>query len=176
MEVVLAECSGLWRRTLLIQADGTHVPGGDTRWLQGDSAYVDSRGFGGRLEQRGDVFEWHRMVDLEPPSGTPDAGAMHWDGETLVETGVHADYVEHWVRDDGPTSPRWAVVLQAADDGAALLLRVGPLFGWACATAVTLAAVGGDKWEALAPSFSDGEVRVNGVRWKVVQSEGDVEL
>ena len=101
---------------------------------------------------------------------------MHWDGETLVETGVHADYVEHWVRDDSPTSPRWAVVLQSADDGAALLLRVGAMFGWACATAVTLAPVGGDQWEALAPSLSDGEVRVNGVRWKVVQSEGDVEL
>jgi predicted signal transduction protein with EAL and GGDEF domain len=67
-------------------------------------------------------------------------------------------------------------VLQSADDGAALLLRVGPLLGWACATAVTLAVVGGDEWEALAPSLSDGEVRVNGVRWKVVQSEGDVEL
>jgi hypothetical protein len=176
MEVVLAECSGLWRRTLLIQADGTQVAGGDVRWLQGDSAYVDSRGFGGRLEQRGEVFEWHRMVDLEPPSSTPDVGAMHWDGDTLVETGVHADYVEHWVRDDGPTSPRWALVLQSADGGAAQLLRVGALFGWACTTAVTLAAVGGDEWEALAPSLSDREVRVNDVRWTVVRSEGDVEL
>ena len=176
MEVVLADCSGLWRRTLLIQADGTQVAGGDVRWLQGGSAYVDSRGFGGRLEQRGEVFEWHRMVDLEPPSSTPDVGAMHWDGDTLVETGVHADYVEHWVRDDGPTSPRWALVLQSADGGAAQLLRVGALFGWACTTAVTLAAVGGDEWEALAPSPSEGQVRVNDVRWTVVRSEGDVEL
>jgi hypothetical protein len=176
MEVVLAGCSGLWRRTLLIQADGTHVPGGDIRWLQGDSAYVDSRGFGGRLEQRGEVFEWHRMVDLEPPSSTPDAGAMHWDGDTLVETGVHADYVEHWVRDDTPTSPRWALVLQSADGGAAQLLRVGAVFGWACATAVTLAAAGGEEWEALAPSLSEGQVGVNGVRWTIVRSEGDVKL
>jgi hypothetical protein len=174
--VLRAECSGLWRRTLLIEADGTHVTGGDVCWLQGESAYVDSRGFGGRLEQRGEVFEWHRMMDLEPPSSTPDVGAMHWDGDTLVETGVHADYVEHWARDDGSTSPRWAVMLRSADEGAALLLRVGAMFGWACATAVTLAAVGGDQWEALAPGLSAGEVRVNGVRWEVVQSEGDVEL
>jgi hypothetical protein len=177
MDVVqLSGCSGLWRRTLLIEADGSRVTGGDIRWLQGDSAYVDSRGFGGHLEQRGEVFEWHRMVDLEPPSSTPDAGAMHWDGDTLVETGVHADYVEHWVRDHGPTSPRWAVVLRSADHGDALLLRVGTWFGWACSTAVMLAVVGDDRWEALAPKLFDGEVRVNGARWKVMRSEGDMEL
>ncbi|MBB5160857.1 hypothetical protein [Mycobacterium sp. AZCC_0083] len=174
--VQLSRCAGLWRRTLLIQEDGSHVTGGDVRWLQGDTAYVDSRGFGGRLHQRDDVFEWHRMVDLEPPGPFPDAGAMHWDGDTLVETGVHADYVEHWVRDDGPSSPRWALTLQSADAGDALLLRVGAVFAWASATAVTLAAVGSVEWEALAPNLSDGEIRVNGARWTVVQSEGDVEL
>jgi hypothetical protein len=174
--VLLSECTGLWRRTLLIQEDGSHVTGGDVRWLQGDTAYVDSRGFGGRLHQRDDVFEWHRMVDLEPPGPFPDAGAMHWDGTTLVETGVHADYVEHWVRDDGPSSPRWALTLQSADAGDALLLRVGAVFAGASVTAVTVAAVGGVEWEALAPNLSDGEIRVNGARWTVVQSEGDVEL
>jgi hypothetical protein len=174
--VLLSRCAGLWRRTLLIEADGTHVTGGDVSWLQADTAYIDSRGFGGRLEQRGDVFEWHRMVDLEPPGPFPDAGAMHWDGDTLVETGVHADYVERWVRDDGPTSPRWALTVRSVDEGDALLLRVGATFGWACATAVTLAPVGGTEWEALAPRLSDGEVLVNGARWTVVQSEGDVEL
>jgi hypothetical protein len=50
------------------------------------------------------------------------------------------------------------------------------VFGWASATAVTLAVVGGAEWEALAPSLSDDEIRVNGARWTVVQSEGDVEL
>ncbi len=100
--VLMSSCAGLWRRTLLIEADGSRIAGGDVRWLQGDSVYIDSRGFGGTLGQRGDVFEWQRMVDLEPPGPFPDEGAMHWDGGTLVETGVHADYVEHWVRDDGP--------------------------------------------------------------------------
>jgi hypothetical protein len=175
-EVLLSRCAGLWRRTLLIEADGSHVTGGDVRWLQGESAYIDSRGFGGRLEQRDNVFEWHRMIDLEPPGPFPDVGAMHWDGDTLVETGVHADYVEHWVRDDGPASPRWALTVRSVDAGDALLLRVGAVFGWACATAVTLGAVGGAEWEALAPKLSDGEVRVNGARWTVEQSEGDVEL
>jgi hypothetical protein len=174
--VLLSRCAGLWRRTLLIEEDGSHVAGGDVRWLQGDAAYIDSRGFGGRLHQRGDVFEWHRMVDLEPPAPFPDAGAMHWDGDTLVETGVHANYVEHWVRDDGPASPRWALTLRSADAADALLLRVGATFGWASPTAVTLAAVGDTEWEALALSLSGDEVRVNGARWTVVQIEGDVEL
>ncbi|KAA0075719.1 hypothetical protein CIW52_32320 [Mycolicibacterium sp. P9-64] len=175
-KVWLSECAGLWRRTLLIEEDGSRVVGGDVRWLQADAAYVDSRGFGGRLHQRDDVFEWHRMVDLEPPGPFPDAGVMHWDGDVLVETGVHADYVEHWVRDDGAASPRWALTLRSADARDALLIRVGAVFGWASATAVALADVGGTEWEALAPETSGDEVRVNGVRWTVVQSEGDVEL
>jgi hypothetical protein len=176
MDVALSGCAGLWRRTLLIEEDGSRVTGGDVRWLQGDTAYVDSRGFGGRLHQRDDVFEWHRAFDLEPPGPFPDAGVMHWDGDILVETGVHADYVEHWVRDDGPDSPRWALTLRSDDGDEALLLRVGAVFGWASATAVTVGAVGGAEWEALAPNLSDGEVCVNGARWTVVQSEGDVEL
>jgi hypothetical protein len=174
--VNMSRCAGLWRRTLLIEADGSHVTGGDVRWLQGDSSYIDSRGFGGRLHQTGNVFEWHRMVDLEPPGPFPDAGEMHWKGETLVETGVHADYVEHWVRDDAPSEPRWALTLRSEDDGDALLLRVGPVFGWACTTAVTVAAFDGQDWETLAPKLFDDEVRVNGARWAIVQSEGDVEL
>ena len=101
MDALIAECTGLWRRTLLIDADGSRDTGGDVRWLQGITAYVDSRGFAGPLHQRGNVFEWHRDVDLEPPGPFPDAGAMHWDGDVLVETGVHEDYVEHWVRDAG---------------------------------------------------------------------------
>jgi predicted signal transduction protein with EAL and GGDEF domain len=68
------------------------------------------------------------------------------------------------------------LTVRSVDAGDALLLRVGAVFGWACATAVTLAAVGGAEWEALTPKLSDGEVRVNGARWTVVQSEGDVEL
>ena len=101
----MADCAGLWRRTLLVGADGSRDTGGDVRWLQGITAYVDSRGFAGPLHQHDNVFEWHRDVDLEPPGPFPDAGAMHWDGDVLVETGVHEDYSEHWVRDVGPATP-----------------------------------------------------------------------
>jgi hypothetical protein len=174
--VVLSACAGLWRRTLLIEADGSRVPGGDVRWLQGDSVYVDSRGFGGVLEQRASVFEWHRMVDLEPPGPFPDVGEMRWDGDTLVETGVHADYVEHWVRDDGPRTPCWALTVRSAEAGDAVLLRVGGAFGWLCSTEVALGVVGDAEWEALAPRLSEGELHANGARWTVVRNEGNTEL
>jgi len=170
----LQECTGLWRRTLLIGADGSRDTGTDVLWLQGISGYVDSRGFAGTLHQRDDVFEWHRDVDLEPPGPFPDAGSMRWDGDVLVETGVHEHYVEHWVRDDGSSAPSGAVFLSAPDGGAGLLVRVGGLFGWAGAGTVLIDAVGGSRWNALAIEVSDDQVRANGVCWNIEGSEGNV--
>ena len=77
--VLASDCAGLWRRTLLIEADGSRDTGTDVTWLQGITAYVDTRGFAGTLSQSDNVFEWHRSVDLEPPGPFPDAGSMHWE-------------------------------------------------------------------------------------------------
>ena len=107
--VIMTECSGLWRRTLLIESDGSHDTSTGVAWLQGITAYVDTRGFAGRLSQHGDVFEWQRLIDIGPPGPFPDAGRMRWESGVLVEVGVHADYVEHWVRQDGPVAPCWAL-------------------------------------------------------------------
>ncbi|MCW2511534.1 MAG: hypothetical protein JWR11_576 [Mycobacterium sp.] len=170
----MGECGGLWRRTLLIDADGTHDARTGVRWLQGSTAYVDSRGFAGRLHQSGDVFEWHRDVELEPPGEFPDAGSMQWDGDVLVETGVHANYVEHWVRDEGTTDPCGAAFLRAPDGTDGLLLRVGDLFGWAGAGAVAIGQVGGQDWEELGIMLSDNEVQANGVRWIIERREGNL--
>ena len=104
MSVLMTECNGLWRRTLLIATDGSHDTGTGVAWLQGITAYVDTRGFAGRLSQHGDVFEWQRQIDVEPPGHFPDAGRMRWEAGTLIEVGVHQDYVEHWVRQDGPAT------------------------------------------------------------------------
>ena len=60
LSVLMTECNGLWRRTLLIATDGSHDTGTGVAWLQGITAYVDTRGFAGRLSQHGDVFEWQR--------------------------------------------------------------------------------------------------------------------
>jgi hypothetical protein len=171
----IADCGGLWRRSLLIDADGTHDTGGGVSWLQGITAYVDSRGFAGHLHQSGNVFQWHRDIDLEPPGPFPDTGTMHWDGEVLVETGVHADYVEHWVRDRVSTMPVGAVVLRAPDGGEGLMLRVGDLFGWASSGVVVIGQVGGPDWERLDIVLSDHDVAANGVRWNIERSEGNVQ-
>ncbi|BBY16844.1 hypothetical protein [Mycolicibacterium litorale] len=173
--VLIGECTGLWRRTLLVEADGSRDTGTGVVWLQGESAYVDSRGFAGTLLQRGNIFEWRRDIDLQPPGEFPDVGAVHWDGDTLVERGVHADYVEHWVRDSGPATPCSALWLTA---GVAhgLLLRVGGRFGWASGTSVVVGAVGDSRWNALDITTSGPRLRAGGVRWDIERTEGEVEL
>lgn len=206
--VRMADCTGLWRRTLLIDTDGTDDNGTDVRWLQGITAFVDLRkpqprddlskqdGFAGWLSQRGDVFEWGRFVNLQPPGPHPDAGRMSWSGATLVEIGVHADYVEHWVREVDPVGPCWAVTL-AADTGEALLLRVGDLFGWAehggggreISLGTVVDSVNGPAWiisdsssparegqELFPESQEAGELIVRDTRWHVKQSEGNMKL
>ncbi|GAB7070000.1 hypothetical protein H7J06_16695 [Mycobacterium hodleri] len=172
MDVMMAECTGLWRRTLLVGADGSRDTGGNVRWLQGITAYVDSRGFAGPLHQHGNVFEWHRDVDLEPPGPFPDAGAMHWDGDVLVETGVHENYSEHWVRDADSAGGCAAAFLRSPDGSSGLLMRVGDLFGWAGSGSVVIGALGGVEWTNLEIAPSDDHVDAVGQRWRVQRCEG----
>jgi len=169
--IAVADCVGLWRRILLLEADGTRDTSTDVLWLQGGTAYVDSRGFAGRLHQRDDVFEWHRDIDLLPPSGAPDAGRMRWDGGILVETGVHSDYVEHWVRETTEDDPCWALHLRGPAGEYALLMRVGGLFGWAGPSEVTVGTVGDAAWTALDVVVGE-QPTVRGVRWTVSETEG----
>jgi hypothetical protein len=170
----LADCAGLWRRTLLIGADGSRDTGTDVVWLQGITAYVDSRGFAGTLHQNGDIFEWRRDIDIQPPSPLPDAGSMRWDGPALVETGVYEDYVEHWVRDTMPVEPSGALFLTGPDGDDGLLMRVGDLFGWAGADVVVIDTVAGGQWKALGIELSAEHVEANGVLWRIEQDEGNV--
>jgi hypothetical protein len=170
--VVASDCVGLWRRTLLLEPDGSRDNGTDVTWLQGITAYVDSRGFAGTLSQHEDVFCWERTVDLTPPEPHPDAGSMCWHDGVLVETGVHADYVEHWVRDDGAATPCGALFLASPDGHGGLLLRVGALFGWAGGGEVTIGEVDGPRWNAL--DITGEHLQANGVRWTVNDSEGSV--
>jgi hypothetical protein len=169
--VLITECGGLWRRSLLIDSDGTRDTGAGVAWLQGLIAYVDTRGFAGRLSQHGDVFEWHRMVDVAPPGPFPDAGRMHWDNGVLIEEGVHEDYVEHWVREDGTTTPAWGLFMTDA-----ILLRAGAHFGWADRGGVVIGVIGDAQWAALDPRMTNGELVANGVRRRIEASEGDVDL
>jgi hypothetical protein len=171
VSVLMTECSGLWRRTLLINADESRDTGTGVAWLQGITGYVDTRGFAGRLGQRGDVFEWQRLIDIEPPGPFPDAGRMRWEAGTLIEAGVHADYVEHWRRADGPAAPCWALFAKES-----ILLRAGAQFGWADGNGVVVDEIGGPQWAALNPHISGGDLVANGVRWRIEDSEGEVDL
>ena len=170
----MADCAGLWRRTLLIDADGARDAEPGVLWLQGLTAYVDSRGFAGRLHQSGNVFEWQRDVDLEPPGPFPDAGSMRWDGDVLVETGVHAEYAEHWVRDAGSPSACAAAFLRGPDGGDGLLMRVGDLFGWAGGGVVVIGPFDGPEWRQLGITVSADEIHASNTRWKIERREGEV--
>jgi hypothetical protein len=192
----IAQCAGLWRRTLLIEADGSRDTETNVVWLQGISLFADVRGagegFAGRLDQRLDVFEWTRLVDLQTP-GLPDAGRMSWAGDTLVEVGVHADYTEHWHRELGPVEPCWGLLVSDPDDGAGVLLRVGERFGWAYRRAgaadVALGVVTGSSWRITVsadasrigaevnPRLTTGQLRVDDdIAWEIKESEGSVTL
>jgi hypothetical protein len=126
--VPLAEMPGMWRRSLIIQADGVHDATSQVRWLQAQTLFVDLRqgadlpdflqlrclndlsfadlvqlarqqGFAGRLGFDGDYFEWLRLIDFQPSSPLADAGRLWWEDEILVEAGRDVAYVEHWMRD-----------------------------------------------------------------------------
>ena len=228
--VRMGDCTGLWRRSLGVDSHGSRDTSADVRWLQGITAFVDLRrpasrpdfggtrsaadltgpqrdwlstqdGFAGRLSQRAEVFEWSHFTRLQPPGAHPDAGRMSWIGDTLVEVGVHEDYVEHWVRDDGAASSCWALALGAGDGSEALLLRVGDMFGWAVGAAqqaeISLGTIVDDRWEItdsalpyregtdLGPCLEANELSVADVddddkqrvrRWSVKDSEGSVKL
>ncbi|QEN14113.1 hypothetical protein ACRDU6_16850 [Mycolicibacterium sp. ELW1] len=186
---VIADCTGLWRRTLLVEADGSRDIGTNVQWLQGISMFVDLRGpgegFAGLLSQHDDVFEWARLVDLQPP-GLPDAGRMSWNGDTLVEIGVHADYTEHWQREAVATQPCWGLVLSASAM-TGVLVRVGDRFGWAHPQEISLGTVDGTGWRIdesshphrvgarLQPRIQSGRLRVDDdIAWDINDSEGSV--
>ncbi|MRH91817.1 hypothetical protein GFY24_31010 [Nocardia sp. SYP-A9097] len=157
--VRMAECAGLWERTLLVDVDGSQDITTDVRWLQGITRFVDLRrpmprpdfsgvrcaadltdqqrawmrmqdGFAGQLTQYSDVFHWRRGIELQPPGPHPDEGRMSYTGDLLVEIGVHADYFEHWARET-PGQSCWAMELKDPAGAQALLVRVDDLFGWA---------------------------------------------
>lgn len=47
----------------------------------------------------GEVCTWHRRLDFQPPRADVDAGLMVFDTpERVIETGVHAPYLEIWER------------------------------------------------------------------------------
>ena len=111
---------GVWARRLLEtpqqRDENTYV-----RWLQTSLWHADLRipakapgtdaplqlasqqGFCGvtQVEQQasGEVCTWQRRLDFQPPRADVDAGLMVFEApERVIETGVHAPYLEIWER------------------------------------------------------------------------------
>ena len=156
----LRELCGVWSRTLLIDSAGNRDETSEVTWLQAGSCFVDLRrsaerpsfggiacvadmtgaqrewamsqqGFAGTLLAADGTFEWQRSIDLHPPGPAPDAGRLRLGSGLLVETGLYADYTEHWTPQPGAREPAWAIQLRDKEDRQALLIRVGDHFGWA---------------------------------------------
>ena len=147
----LSEMPGMWRRSLIIHADGARDATTQVRWLQAKSLFVDLRqgaalpdfpnlrclddltieectqlaaqeGFAGRFGFDGDCFEWLRLIDFQPRSPSADAGRLWWEDGILIEAGRDVAYVEHWMHDPTVlTRPLAALQLREVESGGAAL-------------------------------------------------------
>jgi hypothetical protein len=68
-------------------------------------ALAGLNGFAGTLDFDGAICRWHRELDYRPPGGPADEARAALDGDTLIETGLHADYVEDWHRQTPAGAP-----------------------------------------------------------------------
>ncbi len=84
------------------------------------------QGFAGvtRVDPENDDTAWLRIVDFQPPSALPDEGHAAFRDGMLVETGIHADYLEHWHKVPG-SDDGFAVLRQAEVSRPAWLLVAG---------------------------------------------------
>jgi hypothetical protein len=124
----LAAMVGMWRRSLIIHADGSRDATAQVRWLQAQRLFVDLRqdaelpdfmhldclddlgpadcaqlarqeGFAGHFGFDGEYFEWQRLIDFQPRGACADVARLWWEDENLIETGRDVPYVEYWQRD-----------------------------------------------------------------------------
>jgi hypothetical protein len=111
---------GVWVRTLL-ETPQRKDTSTFVRWMQTSLWHADLRvppglslgstpdllatqqGFCGITQvspsAQGEVCTWHRKTDFQPPRPDVDAGLMVFETpERVIETGIHADYLEVWER------------------------------------------------------------------------------
>lgn len=120
MNRVPEQYRGVWVRTLL-QTPQREDTSTYVRWLQTSLWHADLRvppglsmgsapellatqqGFCGITQvspsTQGEVCTWHRKTDFQPPRLDVDTGLMAFETpELVIETGIHADYLEVWER------------------------------------------------------------------------------
>jgi len=138
--VSLSDIRGLWRRRLIAWPTGEVDTTTEVYWLQGPELYVDLRipgrrpqckatclreldrktlgflarqeGFFGKLDVQDSIGDWQRAFDYQPDTGRKDRGHLAFEGDVLVERGVEAPYIEHWVHEPN-TDECMAVSLKA---------------------------------------------------------------
>ncbi|KAJ1640529.1 hypothetical protein T492DRAFT_1138851 [Pavlovales sp. CCMP2436] len=141
---------GVWVRTLLEQGE-LRDERTQVYWLQACRWHADLRipqpapgeapwsadqrqrqqqGFAGWTEVQTidgrDVCSWHREFDLQPPTADADEGYMHFESsERVVETGVHASYLEIWERLPGSTGRQLALEMTEPDGTTRRMLIAG---------------------------------------------------
>lgn len=155
MTPVPAHYLGVWQRTLLTTTSGVHDTTTQVYWLQTASLFADLRipvpaprspaelasqaGFAGVTAIDGELCQWHRAIDFQPPSGRDDIGHMHFERpDYLLEDGLDGSYHEVWERLPESLGRNWGVWLAAFDGRQGCLLLAGDYFLFAACRAEQL--------------------------------------
>lgn len=143
--VRIGDLAGVWKRTLLVEADGSRDDTSTVYWLQLGSICGDIRltadraasgmsAFAGSLSERDGIFRWSPDVaEGIPADAEPDEGTLKWERGILREDGVRRPYLEHWQRVATPSPEDYA--LRFHDDGECLdgyLIRIAGFGFYAC--------------------------------------------
>lgn len=159
---------GVWRRSLLATRDGLRDESSAVYWLQTPHLHADLRlplprpvpetvlehcsveqaralasqqGFAGLTRVDGDICQWNRVIDYQPPSERPDIGRMRFENANrLLEDGLDDSYHEVWERLPDSRGSTWGIWLQAADGSPrqGCLLLAGDYFLFAAERLVPL--------------------------------------
>ncbi|MEM9431796.1 MAG: hypothetical protein AAGA32_20285 [Pseudomonadota bacterium] len=116
-----------------IPAEREEAPSDLTSLTEPPQSVVAAEGFAGRISVEDGVCTWTRTINWHGATARPDAGHVAFEPDgALLETGVHSDYTERWVREAvGPTEAR---VLRCGSF-TAYIVSVGSTFVFGCGRA-----------------------------------------
>lgn len=173
MDAVPQHYLGLWQRRLLSTAGGIDDTTTAVYWLQTNYLFADIRvplgtedgalsramqaGFAGITEVEGDLCQWHRLIDFQPPSLSDDIGRMHFVApDYLREEGLDSSYHEIWERLPASVGRNQGVWLTSCDGRQGCLVIAGDYFLFAAGRTQSLPA--GESLQALLGSGADESV------------------
>ncbi|MDD0842415.1 hypothetical protein [Pseudomonas sp. Gutcm_11s] len=192
MNAVPEHYLGVWQRTLLTTTGGVHDTSTAVYWLQTARLFADLRipqpapqdaagralqaGFAGITAIDGEICQWHRAIDFQPPNGRDDIGRMRFErADYLLEDGLDGSYHEVWERLPESLGRNWGTWLAAEDGRQGCLLLAGDCFLFAAGRpqalppAESLSALleGGDAEALLAFELSFGRHQGGRTPWAI---------